>query len=397
MDVSKHPGSVSALSFAVSIPNQETVHEMKIKAQIWAVCLAACVLAGGLASCQDTETTGEPKRATLVPQPPAGSVELPGLAEVRHWLYLIDVDLEADVVAQIAASAYDMIVLDYIPSERESADYPMAEVVVQLHNARQPKLVLAYVDIGEAEDYRTYWQPGWEVGDPAWIAGDDPDGWQGNYPVAYWDEGWRAVWLGDGSLLDQIVGAGFDGVYLDWVEAYSDENVLVLAERDGVDAVAEMIRWVGEIAAFGRARRSGFLVVAQNAAELAEREEYLALIDAIAQEQVWFDGMADGQRPEGDCPLPRTDDDIDSDAYYDALSRDCQFYFDEVPGSALYVSSAEYLHYLEEAHARGEIIFAVDYALEADNVAYAYRESRARGFVPFAANRALDRYLPPMP
>ena len=26
-----------------------------------------------------------------------------------------------------------------------------------------PKLVIAYIDIGEAEDYRTYWQPGWGV------------------------------------------------------------------------------------------------------------------------------------------------------------------------------------------------------------------------------------------
>ena len=118
------------------------------------------------------------------------------LSEVAHWLYLIDVDLEPETVEQIASSAYDMVVLDYIPSERENTDYPMAEVVARLHGAPHPKLVLAYVDIGEAEDYRIYWQPGWRVGDPAWIAGDAPDGWEGNYPVAYWDKrGARCGWV----------------------------------------------------------------------------------------------------------------------------------------------------------------------------------------------------------
>ncbi|HUT21220.1 MAG TPA: endo alpha-1,4 polygalactosaminidase, partial [Anaerolineae bacterium] len=225
------------------------------------------------------------------------------LSEVAHWLYLIDVDLEPDTVEQIASSAYGMVVLDYIPSERENTDYPMAEVVARLHGAPHPKLVLAYVDIGEAEDYRIYWQPGWRVGDPAWIAGDAPDGWEGNYPVAYWDEAWRDIWLAEDGMLDQIVKAGFDGVYLDWVEAYSDEHVVALAEREDVDPVEEMVRWVGDIAAFGCAGRAGFPVIAQIAAELAERDDYLALIDAIAQEQVWFDGGVDNE-PPGDCPQP---------------------------------------------------------------------------------------------
>lgn len=371
---------------------------MTKRAHIWAVCIvAASVLLGWLTSCQGVETTREARTSTaLAPTVSTGSAELPGLAEVRHWLYLIDVDLEADVVARIAASAYDMVVLDYIPSERENVDYPVAEVVDQLHEAHLPKLVLAYVDIGEAEDYRTYWQPGWRVGDPAWIAGDDPDGWEGNYPVAYWDERWQAIWLGDGSLLDQIVGAGFDGVYLDWVEAYSEEHVIALAERDGVDATAEMIHWVGDIAAFGRARRPGFLVVVQNAAELAEREEYLALIDAIAQEQVWFDGGTDND-PPGDCPLPRTEAELESEAYRSSLSRVCRRIHDRDPDSTLHVSSEEYLHNLTLARDKGVPILTVDYALAPENVAWVYETSRSLGFVPFVGSRALDRYIDPVP
>jgi hypothetical protein len=39
----------------------------------------------------------------------------------------------------------------------------------------------------------------------------------------------------------------------------------------------------------------------------------------------------------------------------------------------------------------------VDYALEPENVAWVYETSRALGFVPFGGNRALDRYVAPVP
>jgi uncharacterized protein (TIGR01370 family) len=318
------------------------------------------------------------------------------LAEVSHWFYLIDVDLEPEMVERIAASEYDMVVLDFIPSEENNTDYPMANVIAQLHNAPHPKLVIAYIDIGQAEEFRTYWQPGWGIGNPEWIAGGDPDGWEGNFPVAYWYDQWRDIWLGADGYLQAILEAGFDGVYLDWVEAYSDENVLAIAKQEGVDPRQEMIWWVGDIADFTRAQRPNFIVIAQNAAELAEDDDYLAIIDAIAQEQVWFDGGADND-PPGDCPLPRAEAEVDTEAYRQSLSPLCRQQYDEYPDSTLHVSSEEYLSYLTLAHDKGEIIFTVDYALNPDNVAWVYETSRGLGFVPFASNRALDRYVEPVP
>ncbi len=252
---------------------------------------------------EQSEATAEPV-SRLAPDSegaPAGPV-MP-VEDIEHWLYLIDVDLSEEVIEKIVDSEHDMVVLDFIPSEENNTDFPMAQLVDQLHDAPHPKIVLAYIDIGQAEEYRTYWQPGWGVGNPSWIAGDDPDGWEGNFPVAYWDDEYREIWLGAGGMLEKIVEAGLDGVYLDWVEAYSDEQVLKLAAADGVDPVQEMIWWVGDIADFGRDQNPGFIVISQNAAELAEQDEYAAIIDAIAQEQVWFDGGADND-PPGDCPLP---------------------------------------------------------------------------------------------
>ncbi len=320
--------------------------------------------------------------------------KIPSVEAIRNWLYLIDVNLEPEVVEQIAESNFDMAVLDFIPSEANNTDYPMAEVVDQFHNAPHAKLVLAYIDIGEAEDYRTYWQPGWGIGDPEWIVGDDPDGWAGNYPVAYWWDEWREIWTGPDGYLQAIIDVGFDGVYLDWVEAFSDENVGEFARLDGVDARQEMIWWVGDIAEFGRDRNPGFVVIAQNAAELLESGEYVEIIDAIAQEQVWYDGGADND-PPGDCPLPRTEADVDTETYRQSLTPGCQRQYDEYPESTLHVSSDEYLLYLRRAKSMGLPVFTVDYALHPDNVNWIYETSRGLGFVPFVGNRALDEFVEP--
>jgi endo-alpha-1,4-polygalactosaminidase (GH114 family) len=173
-------------------------------------------------------------------------------------------------------------------------------------------------------------------------------------------------------------------------------NVMEFAEQDGVDPVQEMIWFIGDINEFVKTRCRECVLVAQNAAELVVYPEYVEVIDALAQEQVWFDGGADND-PEGDCPLPRTESEIDTDAYYDSLPSECQRQFDEYPESTLHVSSEEYLYYLEIAAQGGLPVFTVDYALEPENVTWIYQTSRALGYIPFVGNRGLDIYLPPVP
>ena len=318
------------------------------------------------------------------------------LSRVSHWLYLISANLSAQTVDQIAASTHNLVVLDFIPSEVNNTAYPMASVVARLHQAPHSKLAIAYIDIGQAENYRTYWRPDWQVGTPDWIAGSDPDGWAGNYPVAFWRDEWRHIWLSNQGLLQQILDAGFDGVYLDWVEAYSNPNVVTVARKDGVDPEQEIVRWVGDIAAFGRTQKPSFIVIGQNATDLVQNDAYLKIIDAISQEQIWFDGASDNN-PPGDCPLPRTDAEVGSAAYLRQLSPACRNQYDRYPDSTLHVSSETYLGLLTMARDKGKIIFTVDYALQPDNVAWVYQTSRALGFVPYVSERRLGIYLAPVP
>lgn len=316
------------------------------------------------------------------------------LEQVESWFYYLSFDPEDGTFKRLADSSYDMVVMEPVFTDSENTDFDTAAVIQNLHGAKEPKLVIAYIDIGEAEDWRTYWRPGWKIGDPDWIVADDPDGWEGNYPVAYWDEEWQRIWLGDDGYVKKLIDAGFDGVYLDWVEAYSDEGVIAAAERDGVDPRREMVAWVSRIAGYGRERDEDFIVISQNAAELSADAEYAAVVDAIAQEQTWFDGGADND-PPGDCPLPRTEDDINSEAYENSLSDECRRTYKEYPDSTLHVSSEEYISMLRDAQSRGLVIFTVDYAQNQANIDWVYRTSRGLGFVPFVGERELGSYMEP--
>ncbi len=73
------------------------------------------------------------------------------------------------------------------------------------------KVVLAYIDVGEAEDYRDYWDPSWYRSPPEWLGEENSD-WPGCYYVKYWYEEWRRIVL---ERIKHVVELGYDGAYLD--------------------------------------------------------------------------------------------------------------------------------------------------------------------------------------
>ena len=82
------------------------------------------------------------------------------------------------------------------------------------------RLVIAYMSIGEAEDYRNYWKAEWKQDPPAWMD-EINEAWEGNYQVKYWSKEWQDLLYGHSdSYLDLILAANFDGAFLDVVDAY---------------------------------------------------------------------------------------------------------------------------------------------------------------------------------
>ena len=307
------------------------------------------------------------------------------LAEVRFWAYQIG-GLENDgAIEPLVQSRYDLLVLEPTRSDRENTDFDTAGMVDRLHEsegstAGSRKLVAACIDIGEAEDWRIYWEEDWvapteeERGDPDFLVTVDPDGWSGNYPVAYWDDRWKEIMIyGEDSVLQQVLDDGFDGIYMDWVEAYSDEMVMAAAQAGDLDPAQEMIDFIREIREYARARNPQFAVIPQNAAEILEfgGEDYLELIDAIAQEQIFFDGNADTEWDDPDSGDHRVPDlEEGEDGGY---------------------SRAFYEGWLEEYLEAGKVVLSVDYAAEPDNVAEAYDNATANRYIPYVSRRPLDR------
>jgi cysteinyl-tRNA synthetase len=155
------------------------------------------------------------------------------LADARNFLFLINpvaFSGKEQFLTALRETGYDLLIIDAFvegptgPRWLEPED--IGALKVKPGGAR--RLVVCYLSIGEAETYRYYWDPDWDRnrdgrpdrGAPVWLALENPS-WRGNYKVRYWDAGWRAILFGSpGSYLDQIISRGFDGVYLDIIDAF---------------------------------------------------------------------------------------------------------------------------------------------------------------------------------
>lgn len=79
------------------------------------------------------------------------------------------------------------------------------------------RIVIAYLSIGEAEDYRFYWKKEWNKNKPDWIVSEN-ENWSGNYIVEYWNSEWKEIIKEYQKKLDEI---GVDGYLLDTLDTYS--------------------------------------------------------------------------------------------------------------------------------------------------------------------------------
>lgn len=324
--------------------------------------------------------------------PPAAKSTAARLAAVKSWGY----QLQKIVPSEIAASPFDLIVIDYSRNGTDTGRFTAAEIKsMQLKPDGGRRFVLAYLSIGEAEDYRFYWDQRWveraplkrnsgppqlpgptaaidetltavripRLVAPGWL-GRENELWSGNYLVRFWYEGWQAIIMhGTQSYLTRIQDAGFDGVYLDRVDAY------YAIEQDREDSIRRMVDFVVELATIARGKRPGFIVVPQNAEELLKQPKYLAAIDGVAKED-WLFGITGEGHPNTAEHIQRT--------------------------------AAK----LQPALEVGLPVLAVDYIGDPQTIRAAEGELRTRGSIPYFGPRKLDRLnvpeaataaVPPLP
>jgi len=147
------------------------------------------------------------------------------ISNADNFLYLIDSEhypTKQDFISAVSATNYDVIIMDLFHNENGiETEYTSNEIdQLRIKNNNGIRLVICYMSIGEAEDYRYYWNNNWETGNPVWLDKENPN-WAGNYKVRYWEQGWQDIIFGnDNSYLKKILDAGFDGVYLDIIDGF---------------------------------------------------------------------------------------------------------------------------------------------------------------------------------
>jgi cysteinyl-tRNA synthetase, unknown class len=273
-------------------------------------------------------------------EPPARAAEAEPYERMRaagSWAYQLD-RLSPQ---QYASSHYDLLVVD--------GDVPAATVrTLKRRWGQSDRVVLAYLSIGEAEGYRSYWQASWRKSPPSWLGNENPR-WPGNHSIRFWVPAWqKIIFGGQRSQLGRIIQAGFDGVYLDRIDGF--ESWI----GDRPSARAEMIDFVRRLSAWAKAKKRGFAVVAQNAEELLTDQSYRRAIDAVAKEDLLFGVDGEGVRN----------------------------------GAGTVSASVGLLNLIRK---EGKPVFAVEYVENERAKDRAAKELQAFGYVPYFAPRALDR------
>jgi cysteinyl-tRNA synthetase len=313
-----------------------------VNTRLFAVFSVVVVI--GLIACN---TDDEPDDSTTdISAPPtarvAASDDQSQTVEGIYWLS--DIDL-----ATIASLRPAIVVIDYSLDGSEDTEFTESEIDSLRSGMSGDVLIISYMSIGEAEDYLYYWRDSWRLDLPGWLEAQNPN-WLGNFKGRLWEPEWQAQIFGTPeSYLDRIIAAGFDGVYLDIIDAYD-----YFSERGRGSVEDEMVAFVVSLSEYVKARRPRFLIFPQNVPELGERADYLVVVDGVGMEGVYFG-------------------------------------WDE-PNVATKPADTEWLNeQLARFVEAGETVLAGDYASKDGDVAEAYRRAREQGYRSTVTHVDLDR------
>jgi cysteinyl-tRNA synthetase len=144
------------------------------------------------------------------------------LSQAKNFLYLLNTEnfgSRSEFLTALNETDYDLVIMDaFFADDQAFTSSEIAALKQKKHGGS--RMIVAYMSIGEAEGYRFYWQESWDFIRPRWLDAENPE-WEGNYKVKYWMPEWQEIMYGnDDSYLKKILDAGFDGVYLDIIDAY---------------------------------------------------------------------------------------------------------------------------------------------------------------------------------
>jgi len=149
------------------------------------------------------------------------SLNITKVSEAKHYLYLISTDnftTKQAFLDSIKATNYDLIIIDAFYDNQLFTATDIESLKTKENGGK--RLVISYISIGSAEKYRYYWQEDWKLHKPKWLK-KQYDGYEDEIWVKFWKKDWKEIIYGNNdSYMKKILDAGFDGAYLDNVEAF---------------------------------------------------------------------------------------------------------------------------------------------------------------------------------
>ncbi|MEO7003654.1 MAG: endo alpha-1,4 polygalactosaminidase, partial [Ktedonobacterales bacterium] len=142
-------------------------------------------------------------------------------------------------------------------------------------------------------------------------------------------------------------------VYLDIVDGYQYWEPGGPSGLNRASAEQEMVSFVEALAHYARVTkgRPNFLIVPQNGEELSAHADYVQAVSGIGEEDTWYDG--------------------------------------DTPQDADHTASV--LANLDVFRRAGKFVLVVDYVTQPRLISDFYAKAQAKGYIPYATTRDLDR------
>jgi cysteinyl-tRNA synthetase, unknown class len=193
----------------------------------------------------------------------------------------------------------DLVVIDHnaLLNDRRSVERKGVEALQSKPDGTR-RLVLGYLSLTEAEQRRPYWQSEWQATAvdkrPAWLLGEHPQR-RGNWRVNIADSGWHDTLFGSAdSLVDRMLAAGFDGVYLDSGSLLDSEH-LNHASVDRSETEWQLAELVARVATYARLQHPRFVIMLDDAERLIDRTPVASAIDIAVKHNLLFGRVASGR------------------------------------------------------------------------------------------------------
>lgn len=139
------------------------------------------------------------------------------LDEVENFLYLLNPNKfrsKKEYFNALKNTNYDLIIIE--PSFNGEFFLQNEIEILKYKKTGERRLVIVYLSIGEAENYREYWEKNWNKKLPNWIVKEN-ENWRGNYIVKYWSNEWKKIVK---EYLIKLEKLNVDGYYLDTIDSF---------------------------------------------------------------------------------------------------------------------------------------------------------------------------------